>query len=136
MGPINTRIVRRSAALYDQWQESYGPDFTYQEYLKFDAPMAWLKATGITAGLALFTGVLQQPRLRSLLQPILPQPGSGPSEQTINEGSFSCELVGTARDGRKVKGLICDQGDPGNRATVKFACEIVSNMSNKVVFLL
>jgi short subunit dehydrogenase-like uncharacterized protein len=123
MGPINTRIVRRSAALYNQWQESYGPDFTYQEYLKFDGPMAWLKATGVTAGLALFMGVLQQPRLRSLLQPILPQPGSGPSEQTMNEGYFSCELVATAMDGHKVRGLIRDQGDPGNRATVKFVCE-------------
>jgi short subunit dehydrogenase-like uncharacterized protein len=85
--------------------------------------MAWLKATGVTAGLALFTGVLQQPQLRSLLQPILPQPGSGPSEQTMNEGYFSCELVATAMDGRKVRGLIRDQGDPGNRATVKFVCE-------------
>ena len=123
MGPINTRIVRRSAALYDQWQASYGPDFTYQEYLKFDGPMAGLQAIGVTAGQALFTGILRQPQLRSLLQPILPQPGSGPSEQTMNEGSFACELVATATDGRKVSGIIRDQGDPGNRATVKFVCE-------------
>ncbi len=123
MGPINTRIVRRSAALYEQWQASYGPGFTYQEYLKFDGPMAGLKATGVTAGLALVTGVLRQPQMRSLLQPILPQPGSGPSEQTMNEGFFSCELVATATDGRQVSGIICDQGDPGNRATVKFVCE-------------
>jgi short subunit dehydrogenase-like uncharacterized protein len=123
MGVVNTRIVRRSCALYADWQEPYGPDFTYQEYLKFDEPLAWLKATGVTAGLALVTGVLQQPQARGLLQPILPQPGSGPSEQTMNEGWFSCELVGTAIDGRKVQGLIRDQGDPGNRATVKFLCE-------------
>ena len=123
MGVVNTRIVRRSCALYEEWQEPYGPDFTYQEYLKFDEPLAWLKATGVTAGLALVTGVLQQPQARGLLQPILPQPGSGPSEQTMNEGWFSCELVGTAIDGRKVQGLIRDQGDPGNRATVKFLCE-------------
>jgi short subunit dehydrogenase-like uncharacterized protein len=44
-------------------------------------------------------------------------------EQTMNEGWFSCELVGTAIDGRKVRGLMRDQGDPGNRATVKFLCE-------------
>lgn len=123
MAPVNTRVVRRSNALYDELQEPYGSGFTYQEYFKFDEPLAWLKATGVTAGLALFTGVLQQPQLRSLLQPILPQPGKGPSEQTMNEGWFSCELVGTAVDGRKVRGLIRDQGDPGNRATVKLVCE-------------
>ena len=123
MGAVNTRVVRRSSALYEQWQEPYGTNFTYQEYLKFDEPWAWLKATGVTTGLALLTGVLQQPPLRSLLQPLLPQPGSGPSEQTMNEGWFSCELIGTGTDGRKVRGLMRDQGDPGNRATVKFLCE-------------
>jgi len=123
MGVVNTRVVRRSCALYEQWQEPYGTDFTYQEYLKFDEPLAWLKATSVTTGLALLTGVLQQPPLRSLLQPLLPQPGSGPSEQTMNEGWFSCELIGTGTDGRKVRGLMRDQGDPGNRATVKFLCE-------------
>jgi short subunit dehydrogenase-like uncharacterized protein len=123
MGVVNTRIVRRSAALFEEWQESYGSGFTYQEYLKFDEPLAWLKATGATTGLALFMGIVQQPQGRGLLQPFLPQPGSGPSEQTMNEGWFSCELVGTAIDGRKVRGLIRDQGDPGNRATVKFVCE-------------
>ena len=123
MAAVNTRIVRRSAALYDQWQDSYGSNFTYQEYLKFDDPLAWLKATSATAGLALVAGVLQQPALRSLLQPFLPQPGSGPSEQTMEQGWFACELVGRAIDGRKVRGLIRDQGDPGNRATVKFVCE-------------
>jgi short subunit dehydrogenase-like uncharacterized protein len=123
MGPVNTRIVRRSCALYEAWQESYGPDFTYQEYLKFDEPLAWLKATSVTVGSALFAGALSQPSLRSLLSPLLPQPGSGPSEQTMNEGWFSCELLGITIDGRQVRGLIRDQGDPGNRATVKFLCE-------------
>jgi len=30
---------------------TYGPEFTYQEYLKFDEPLAWLKATGVTTDL-------------------------------------------------------------------------------------
>ncbi len=123
MSPVNTRVVRRSCALSEQWQEPYGPDFTYQEYLKFDPPLAWLQAMSVTAGMALLTTMVQQAPLRRLLQPLLPQPGSGPSEQTMKEGWFRCELLGVARDGCKVQGLICDQGDPGNRATVKFLCE-------------
>ncbi|MGG6294160.1 saccharopine dehydrogenase family protein [Leptolyngbya sp. AN02str] len=123
MGPVNTRIVRRSSALYEQWQEPYGPNFTYQEYFKLDEPFSWVKAAGVTAGLGVFMGMLQQPALRSLMQPLLPQPGSGPSEQTMNEGWFICEVMGTSSDGRKARGIIRDQGDPGNRATVKFVCE-------------
>ncbi|MBD1909381.1 MULTISPECIES: saccharopine dehydrogenase NADP-binding domain-containing protein [unclassified Leptolyngbya] len=123
MGPVNTRIVRRSQALYEEWQEPYGPHFTYQEYFKFNEPLAWLQATGVTAGLGVFMGVFQQAQVRSLLQPLLPKPGQGPSEQTMNTGWFSCELIGTGTNGRKVRGLIRDQGDPGNRATVKFVCE-------------
>ncbi|MDX2243121.1 MAG: saccharopine dehydrogenase NADP-binding domain-containing protein [Leptolyngbyaceae cyanobacterium bins.302] len=132
MAPVNTRIVRRSSALYESWQDSYGSNFTYQEYLKFDQPLAWLQAAGVTAGLALFVGVLQQPHLRSLLQSVLPQPGSGPSEQTMNNGWFSCELVATTMDGRKIHGLIKDQGDPGNRATVKFVCESALSLALQV----
>jgi short subunit dehydrogenase-like uncharacterized protein len=123
MGPVNTRVVRRSNALYEQWQNPYGADFAYQEYFKVDEPMSWLKAMSITAGLAFFVGVLQYSWLRSIIQPFLPQAGDGPSVQTMDEGWFSCELVGTAPDGSQVRGLIHDQGDPGNRATVKFLCE-------------
>src|SRR5438445_1111591 len=44
MGMANTRIVRRSAGLFEQWNESYGPEFRYQEYQKFPPPMARAKA--------------------------------------------------------------------------------------------
>ena len=60
---------------------------------------------------------------RQVLKTLLPQPGSGPSERTLENGWFRCELIGQADDGRRARGLIADQGDPGNRATVKFLCE-------------
>jgi short subunit dehydrogenase-like uncharacterized protein len=135
MGPVNTRIVRRSAALYEAWQDAYGDNFTYQEYFKVDEPLASLKAAGITAGLALAIGAFQQPQIRSLLQPLLPQQGNGPSEQTMNDGWFSCELIATATDGRKVRGHIRDQGDPGNRATVKFLCESALSLALNIAEL-
>jgi short subunit dehydrogenase-like uncharacterized protein len=123
MSPVNTRIVRRSCALFEQWKQPYGSDFTYQEYLKFNPPLAWLQAAGANAAAAVVGSIMQQPSVRNLLQPLLPQPGSGPSEQTMNEGWFRCALLGMTSDGRKVKGFIGDRGDPGNRATVKFLCE-------------
>lgn len=122
MGPINTRVVRRSQALFNEWQSGYGADFTYQEYTKFNGPLGWLPAAGLAAGATVFELALQSP-LRPLLKTVLPAPGQGPSEKTMNEGWFRCELLGLAADGREVRGVIKDKGDPGNRATVKFLCE-------------
>ncbi|NET60878.1 MAG: saccharopine dehydrogenase [Symploca sp. SIO2E6] len=123
MGPINTRVVRRSKALFDQWQTPYGAELTYQEYLKFDQPLAGFKAVGIKALMAPLETMMEQPILRPLFKSLIPQPGAGPSEKTMNEGWFRCELLGKAGDGPWVQGVIQDQGDPGNRATVKFMCE-------------
>jgi short subunit dehydrogenase-like uncharacterized protein len=122
MGPINTRVVRRSNALFAQWDEAYGADFIYQEYMKFDGPLGWMPATGLSTGASLFQVALASP-LRPLLKSMLPAPGQGPSEKTMNEGWFRCELLGIADNGQTVRGVIKDKGDPGNRATVKFLCE-------------
>lgn len=122
MGPINTRVVRRSQALFNEWQAGYGADFTYQEYTKFNGPLGWLPAAGLATGATVFELALQSP-LRPFLKTVLPAPGQGPSEKTMNEGWFRCELLGIAADGRQVRGVIKDKGDPGNRATVKFLCE-------------
>jgi short subunit dehydrogenase-like uncharacterized protein len=123
MSPVNTRIVRRSCALSEQWEEAYGIDFSYQEYLKFNPPWAWLQSAGMVASLALVAGAIAIPPLRRILQSISPEPGSGPTAQTMNEGWFRCELLGWGSEGQQVRGLIADRGDPGNRATVKFVCE-------------
>ena len=123
MGPVNTRVVRRSKALNEQWHNPYGSEFTYQEYLKCDEPFPWFQATVVTAMMPLFGTMMEQPILRPLFKSLVPQPGNGPSEKTMNEGWFRCELVGKASDGSRIRGLIQNQGDPGNRATVKFLCE-------------
>jgi short subunit dehydrogenase-like uncharacterized protein len=123
MGVVNTRIVRRSWALFARWQESYGTDFSYQEYFKFDPPLAWLQSAAMVGGMAVIGGAIAIPPLRSLLESIIPQVGSGPTEQAMNEGWFRCELLGWGTQGQRVRGLVADVGDPGNRATVKFVCE-------------
>ena len=77
----------------------------------------------MVGGMAVIGGAIAIPPLRSLLESIIPQVGSGPTEQTMNEGWFRCELLGWGSQGQRVRGLIADAGDPGNRATVKFVCE-------------
>ncbi len=123
MGPINTRVVRRSWALFKQWGESERTTLTYQEYLKFDSPLGWLQSTAVTATMGIAISLMQPEPIREFLRSFLPQPGSGPSEQIMNNGWFRCELLGIGEKGQKVRGVIYDQGDPGNRATVKFLCE-------------
>jgi short subunit dehydrogenase-like uncharacterized protein len=123
MAPINSRVVRRSAALFDQWQAPYGAQFSYREFIKYGRTLGWLTAGGVTAGLALFDAALRPSLTRRLLKTLLPQPGSGPAERTLNEGWFRCEFLGVAEDGRRLRGLVRDEGDPGNRVTVKCLCE-------------
>ena len=57
------------------------------------------------------------------MKALAPKPGHGPSQKTMDNGFFRCDLVGIAADERKVYGVVSDKGDPGNRATVKFLCE-------------
>jgi short subunit dehydrogenase-like uncharacterized protein len=123
MAVTNVRIVRRSAALLEQWRMPYGPGFHYQEFQKINPPRSRFKAKIFSGMLGAFEGMMQHSFTRGILKSLMPKPGSGPSEKTMNDGWFRCELVGTATDGRKVRGVISDKGDPGNRATVKFVCE-------------
>jgi short subunit dehydrogenase-like uncharacterized protein len=116
MGPINTRVVRRSCQIL-------GVDFAYQEYLKMEGTMAGPLAVSFAAGSALLEAGLRFSPFRQLLRMVAPAPGSGPSEKTMDDGWFRCELVGQASDGRTARALIADQGDPGNRVTVKCLCE-------------
>jgi short subunit dehydrogenase-like uncharacterized protein len=123
MGVANTRIVRRSAGLFEQWREPYGREFHYQEYQKITGPMARLRSYGMLAALGLLQATLKSSGGRRFLTRFAPKPGQGPSQTTMDNGFFRCDLVGIATDGRKVFGIVSDKGDPGNRATVKFLCE-------------
>jgi short subunit dehydrogenase-like uncharacterized protein len=119
MAPINTRVVRRSAALL-----GYGEDFSYQEYLRLGkGPAAAVAATVLSAGSLASQAALQWPLVRKAAARFAPAPGDGPSEDSMDKGSFRCQWVGHSAGGKRVKGSISDKGDPGNRATTKMLCE-------------
>ena len=119
MAMVNTRVVRRSAMLAAQEGAPYGARFSYREFM---AAKSRTQATVLAVGIGGAQLALASP-LRHLIKRMLPAPGTGPSEDVRRNGFFRLDLVGTGEDGRKAYGLVKDQGDPGNAATVKILCE-------------
>ena len=134
MGPINTRVVRRSAALLTPVTtpvaskrgkpQLYSKNFHYQEYMRFGAgPVAGAAAAAFSAGMFGSQTAMKFAPLRNLANKLAPGPGTGPSEASMNGGSFHCELIAKSASGHTVRGRVADKGDPGNRATTKMVCE-------------
>ena len=123
MGPVNTRVVRRSAALLAA-NGPYAPGFRYQEYARMGRGAAGaLAASGVAVGMAAGRTALGFAPLRRLAARLGPAPGEGPTEWAMDNGSFRCELIGVGDAGRVQRGRIAGRGDPGNRATTVFVCE-------------
>ena len=123
MGPINTRVVRRSHALSSEWQQPYGDRFQYQEFWDLGDAAGYAGAAMAAFGQSFFTSAMRLPGVGRFVAAIAPPPGDGPSEDTMDNGFYECRLVGTADDGTKAWAVVAGKGDPGNRATVKFVCE-------------
>ena len=122
MAAINTRVVRRSAALWAERGDPYGRDFSYQEYARYGHPLAAAKAIVATAVLGLVDAGMRTSLGRELFTALL-KPGAGPSTESMDKGFFRTDLLGTGEDGREMRCTVRHQGDPGNRATVRFLCE-------------
>lgn len=119
MSTINSRVVRRSAALL-----GYAEGYAYQEYLRLGkGPVAALAATSLSLGSFTTQAALRLSPIRKLAQKFAPPPGSGPSEASMDGGSFRALWVGHSASGKMVRGMVADKGDPGNRATTKMLCE-------------
>jgi len=125
MAAINTRVVRRSNALMNF---VYGNDFKYTEsMLMGDGPGGYMKALAV-AGMSVLTGFATAfDTTRSMVKPMLPAPGEGPSKETIETGYFNIELLakGENADGKpaSVKVKVTGDKDPGYGATCKMLAE-------------
>lgn len=120
MAAVNERVVRRSNALMGY---PYGRDFRYREASRFRGGLSGaLRAATMSAGLGLFGGaILLKPTRKLLERFILPKPGEGPSEKTMQEGSFIYRLLGRGENGageRFEVGVQVESGrDPGYGST-------------------
>ena len=119
MATMNTRVVRRSAALLEARQEAYGVDFTYQEYAFYKK---YINAFLVSFATLLSMIIIGTP-IRKLVRRFLPKPGEGPSEETMKNGFFDCLYTVEAEDGSLSVFRMHGKGDPGYRVTSKFVCE-------------
>ena len=123
MAPVNTRVVRRSAALCRDWGQPYGSSFRYAEAMHLGASAGKLSSSMVAGVLRTFERVGGTDRGRRFLRRLGPKPGEGPSEKTLERGFFKTVLIGEAEDGRRARCTMSDRGDPGNRVTVKMLIE-------------
>ena len=119
MAVANTRVVRRSAALMEQNQKSYGNNFTFGEHGLFSTKrMALLASYGsILAFLVIGTP------LKYLVRPFLLKPGQGPSQETQDKGWFRATFVAHSEDNERKICSMYGSGDPGYKSTAKMVCE-------------
>ena len=119
MSFANTRVVRRSSALYDADQNSYGSDFIFKELGSYPSKKS---ARIASLGLILAFLVISTP-LRYLFRRFLPKPGDGPDKETRENGWFKGLFKVEAEDGEIKYFQIYGDGDPGYKATAQMVCE-------------
>ncbi len=128
MGSVNSRVVHRTNALLAY---PWGADFRYDE--------AWMMGTGIggaaratamSAGLGAFIGAAAIGPVRSLLDKLLPQPGSGPTPEAQENGFFDIRFFGSTADGRTISTKVTGDRDPGYGSTGKMLGEAAHALAN------
>jgi hypothetical protein len=74
MAPANTRVVRRSAALFDMMQNGYGEQFVYNEFMELKK---YTSALIVSTSLVMLGLIISLP-FRRLFRPLFTKPGNGP----------------------------------------------------------
>jgi len=119
MASVNTRVVRRSQALFAREGRGYGPEFQYHEWLDAGSRRkAWA-----AAGLLVSANVLLASRFgRSIARRFGPAPGQGPSDSALAAGFCRTRFVGRSVSGKLALGHMEYAGDAGNRTTTLMLC--------------
>ena len=119
MAPANTRVVRRSAALFDMMQNGYGEQFVYNEFMELKK---YTSALIVSTSLVMLGLIISLP-FRRLFRPLFTKPGNGPSEKTQDNGWFKSKFIIKTEDNKTYISKMYGKGDPGYKSTARFACE-------------
>ena len=119
MSFANTRVVRRSSALFDADQKSYGSDFIFKELGSYSSK----KSARLASFGLIFAFLIISTPLRYIVRRFLPKPGEGPDKKTRENGWFKGLFKVEAEDGEIKYFQIYGEGDPGYKATAQMVCE-------------
>ncbi len=119
MSFANTRVVRRSSALYAADQKSYGSNFIFRELGSYSTKRS---ARIASVGLIIAFLIISTP-LRHIVRRFFPKPGEGPDEATRENGWFKGLFKVEAEDEEIKYFQIYGKGDPGYKATAQMVCE-------------
>lgn len=124
MAAVNTRVVRRSAALL---APAHGRGLRYRESLLTGrGALGAARAAAISAGLALALTAVAAPPLRRLVASRLPQPGEGPSAERRARGHWEMRFVAAppaGSGGAPLRARLRGDGDPGYASTARMLAE-------------
>jgi short subunit dehydrogenase-like uncharacterized protein len=124
MGGINTRVVRRSNALFGH---RYGEGFRYSESLLVPGRTAGAIGAAVTS-LAMTAGMAAlglSGAARKLAARLVPAPGQGPSRAAREAGFFKLRFYGVLEGDTRATllGRVEGKGDPGYAATARMLGE-------------
>ena len=126
MAITNTRPVRRSAALMEAKQQSYGPDFVYNE---FQMVKSLPTAIVTTVSLAILGMIIVSP-FKNFFRRFFPKPGTGPNEKTRNNGWYEALFVAKTTKNQEYVYRMYGKGDPGYKSTSMFLIESAISLLN------
>jgi short subunit dehydrogenase-like uncharacterized protein len=98
MEPVNSRCVRRSAALFAAGGTPYSSSGSSFGYSECTATSSGTKAFTTAFGGCLLRLATKIPFVAPLLGSFLPPPGTGPSEEAMKKASFEFKFVSTPSD--------------------------------------
>lgn len=128
MAPTNSAVVLRTHALLGR---PWGPEFTYGETMMTgDGPFGAVKAWGTATGLAAIAGAASLGPTRSLLERVVPKPGTGPSEAAQRAGWFELRLWGATASGATITTRVTGDQDPGYGSTAKMLSEAAASFGD------
>ncbi|CAD6578891.1 MAG: hypothetical protein CYPHOPRED_000699 [Cyphobasidiales sp. Tagirdzhanova-0007] len=122
MTPANAPVVYQTWGMLEQRAQTipdsftYGPGFAYREYMEVSNRLV---AILISAGLYAFSALVFSSRwIHSLASKYVVQPGSGPNEQTLQNGNFTVTTIARDVENKKfARSIFKGSGDPGYLAT-------------------